>query len=133
MSAALYPIGSGYPTDLVLWPRLARPSIDWCMYIHFLGSGGRTDLSTGWGDETSISALSPTRIDATAPAADGAKLTVISILCTTTVVVAPGSRITLSGGDILGSHSTDVDPRDDGPAVHIQAIPILGSIKIKSA
>jgi hypothetical protein len=118
--------------DIGLWPRPARPSIDGGMYIHFLGSGGRTELSAGWGDETSVAALSSTRIDATAPSADDAKLTVISVLCTTTVLVAPGSRITLSGGDILGSHSLDVDPRDDGPAVHIQAIPVLGSIKIKT-
>lgn len=103
------------------------------MYIHFLGSGGRTELPAGWGDETSIAALSPTRVDATALSADGAKLTVVSVLCTTTVVVAPGSRITLSGGDILGSHSIDVESREDGPAVHIQAIPVLGRIKIKSA
>jgi hypothetical protein len=103
------------------------------MYIHFLGSGGSTELPAGWGDETSLSALSPTRVDATAPPADGAKLTIVSILCRTTVVVAPGSRITLSGGDVLGSHSIDVDPREDGPAVHVQAIPVLGSIKIKSA
>jgi hypothetical protein len=102
------------------------------MYIHFLGSGGNTELSAGWSDEASVSALSSTRIDATAPPADDAKLTVISVLCTTTVLVAPGSKVTLSGGDILGSHSVNVDPRDDGPAVHIQAIPILGSIKIKT-
>jgi hypothetical protein len=102
------------------------------MYIHFLGSGGSTQLPAGWGDETSLSALSSTRVDATAPPAEGAKLTVISILCTATVLVSPGSRITLSGGDILGSHSIDVDQHDDGPAIHIQAIPVLGSIKIKS-
>ncbi len=102
------------------------------MYIHFLGSGGRVDLAAGWGDETSIAALSPTRIDATAPPADGARLTVISIMCRTTVTVAPGSRITLSGGDILGSHSVDVEP-GDGPVVHIQAVPVLGRIKITSA
>jgi hypothetical protein len=102
------------------------------MFIHFLGSGGKTKLVAGWNDEISLSALSPTRIDATAPTTDGAKLTVISILCTTTVSVAPGSRITLSGGDILGSHSIDVDEREDGPAVHVQAIPVLGTIKIRS-
>ena len=102
------------------------------MYIHFFGSGGRTKLSAGWNDEISLSALSRTRIDATAPTTDGAKLTVISILCTTTISVAHGSRITLSGGDILGSHSVDVDERDDGPAVHVQAIPVLGTIKITS-
>ncbi len=40
------------------------------MYIHFLGSGGSTELSAGWSDETSGSALSPSRIDATAVPAD---------------------------------------------------------------
>ncbi len=102
------------------------------MYIHFLGSGGATDLTAGWTDETSISALSPTRIDATAPPTEGARLTVISILCKTTVLVPPGSRLELSGGDILGSHSVDVEPREDGPEGHVQAIPVLGRIKITS-
>lgn len=103
------------------------------MYIHFLGSGGKTDLSDGWSDETSLSALSPTRIDATALPIDGAKLTVVSILCKTTVVVPPGSRIELSGGDVLGTHSVDVEPHDDGPLVRIQAIPVLGRIDIEAA
>jgi hypothetical protein len=103
------------------------------MYIHFLGSGGSTTLSAGWSNETSVSALSPTRIDATAPPAEGARLTVISILCRTTVLVSSGSRVQLSGGDILGSHSVDVESRDDGPVVQIQAVPVLGRIKIESA
>ena len=103
------------------------------MYIHFLGGGGNTTLSASWSNETSLSALSPTRVDATAPSTEDARLTVISILCRTTVLVPSGSHVELSGGDILGSHSIDVESRDDGPVVHIQAIPVLGSIKIKSA
>jgi hypothetical protein len=103
------------------------------MYIHFLGSGGNTELPAGWSDETSVSALSPTRIDATTSPAHGAELNVISIMCATTILVPTGSRITLSGGDILGSHSIDVEPRADGPEILIQAIPVLGRIKITSA
>ena len=80
--------------DLGLWRQPQEAGLDCCMYIHFLGSGGRTDLPGGWSDETSIAALSPTRIDATASPADGAKLNVISIMCKTTVLVPPGSRIT---------------------------------------
>ena len=34
--------------DLRLLPRPARPNTDWGMYIHFLGSGGSTELSAGW-------------------------------------------------------------------------------------
>ena len=116
-----------------LWLTTQALAYGWLMYIHFLGSGGHTDLSAGWGNETSLSTLSPTRIDATAPSAEGARLTVISILCTTTVQVAPGSRVELSGGDVLGSHSVDVEPSDLGPVVHVQAIPVLGRIKVTSA
>ena len=99
------------------------------MYVHFL-KRGETVLSAGWGDETSISVLSASRIDATAASGEGARLTVISILCRTKVVVPPGSRVELSGGDILGSHSVGVEPSEDAPVMKIQAIPVLGSIKI---
>jgi hypothetical protein len=100
------------------------------MYIHFLGSGGRTDLPAGFTDETSLSVMSRTRIDATAASPEGARLTVVSILCKTTVQVPPGSRIELSGGDVLGTHVVDVEPRADGTPIHVQAIPVLGRIEI---
>lgn len=65
--------------------------------------------------------------------AHSAELTVVAILCGATVLVPPGSRVQLSGGDILGSHRVDVEPRADGPLVKIQAVPVLGSIKIRAA
>ena len=80
-----------------------------------------------------MSVMSDTRLDVTAEPGDGAKLTVVSILCRTTVLVPSGTRVQLSGGDILGSHRVDVEPSLDGPLIEIQAIPVLGSIKIRSA
>jgi hypothetical protein len=77
--------------------------------------------------------LSAGRIDATEAADDGGRLTVISVLCRTKVIVPSGSRVELSGGDILGSHSVDVEPSEDGPLMKIQAIPVLGSIKVTAA
>jgi hypothetical protein len=101
------------------------------MYIQFLGSG-TTRLAAGWVEEKTLSMLSSGRIDATAVPGDDAMLRVISILSSTTVTVPQGSRVQLSGGDVLGSHSVDVGSRPDGPVIMIQAIPVLGSIKIRS-
>lgn len=102
------------------------------MYIQVLGSR-RTVLPSGWGEETSLSVVSSARIDATAAPGEGATLTVITFLSSATVFVPVGARIQLSGGDILGSHSVDVEPSPDGPSITIQAYPVLGSIKIRSA
>lgn len=79
--------------------------------------------------------MSDTRIDATAEPGDNAKLTVVSILCGTTVLVpaGPGTRVQLSGGDILGSHRIDVEPSESGPVLKVQLIPVLGSIRVRSA
>ena len=101
------------------------------MYIQVFGRH-KTALPPGWGEEICLSVMSDTRVDATADQGDGAKLTVVSILCDTTVLVPPGARVQLSGGDILGSHRVDVEASVDGPLIKIQAIPVLGSVKIRS-
>ncbi|MGB5755750.1 MAG: hypothetical protein WBM50_02445 [Acidimicrobiales bacterium] len=77
--------------------------------------------------------MSTTSVDATAEPGDDAKLTVVSILCGTTVLVSPGTRVQLSGGDVLGSHRIDVGPSDAGPELRLQLIPILGSINARAA
>ena len=77
--------------------------------------------------------MSDTRLDATAEPGDDAKLTVVSILCGTKVLVPQGTRVQLSGGDIFGSHRVDVEPSADGPLMKIQAVPVLGHIKIYTA
>jgi hypothetical protein len=101
------------------------------MYIQVFGRH-TTALPPGWGEEICLSVMSDNRVDATAEQGDGAKLTVVSILCSTRVLVPPGSTVQLSGGDILGSHTVDVEASSDGPLIKIQAIPVLGSIKIRS-
>ena len=80
-----------------------------------------------------MSVMGDTRIDATAEQGTDAKLTVVAVLCDTTVLLPPGSNVQLSGGDILGSHRVEVEPTTDGPSIKIQAVPVLGSIKIRAA
>lgn len=101
------------------------------MDIQVLGSR-RTVLPPGWGEETNLCVVSSARIDATAAPGEDAKLTIITFLSSATVFVPVGARIQLSGGDIFGSHSVDVEPSPDGPSIMIQAHPILGSVKIRS-
>ncbi len=100
------------------------------MYIQVFGNR-KPALPQGWGKEVSLSVMSSTRLDATAEPGDDAKLTCISVLCGTTVVVPAGSDIELSGGDILGSHRVKVEPAVGGPLLKIQAIPVLGNITIR--
>ena len=76
--------------------------------------------------------MSGSRVDATAEPGDDAKLTVVSVLCGTTVLVPQGTRVQLSGGDVLGSHRIDVEPSEAGPELKLQLIPVLGSIKVRS-
>ena len=90
-------------------------------------------LPPGWRAETLVSALSSGKADASAAPGDGAKLTIYSFLSSTTVIVPHGCRVQMSGGDVLGSHSVQVDPDADGPQVEIRAIPVLASIKVTSA
>lgn len=101
------------------------------MYFQILGSGAAT-LPAGWGDEKVLSFFSSSRIDATASPAADAQLRVIAILSSTTVTVSPGTRVELSGGDIVGSHSVDVESDAAGPLIRIRAVPLLSSIKIRS-
>ncbi len=57
----------------------------------------------------------------------------MSVLCGTTVLVPPGTRVQLSGGDILGSHRIDVEPSEAGPVLKVQLIPVLAGIRLRSA
>jgi hypothetical protein len=102
------------------------------MYIQVFGRHEPV-LPPGWGEEVSVSVMGDTRIDATAEQGADAKLTVVAVLCDATVLVPPGSTVHLSGGDILGSHRVEVEPTADGPLIKIQAVPVLGSIKIRAA
>ncbi len=102
------------------------------MYIQVFGRH-KPVLPPEWGQELSISVMSTTSVDATAEPGDDAKLTVVSLLCGTTVLVPSGTRVQLSGGDVLGSHRIDVEPSDAGPELRLQLIPILGNIKVRAA
>ena len=102
------------------------------MFVQLFGSRAPT-LPTGWSDETLVSVVSSGKVDASVPPGGGARLSIFSLLSSTTVIVPKGCQVQMSGGDVLGSHSVRVDPSQDGPLITIRAIPVLGSIKVRSA
>ena len=102
------------------------------MYFQFLGSGTAT-LPAGWGEEKTLALISSGRIDATAIPLKIAIEDAFVEKSASKVTVPPGSRVQLSGGDVLGRHSVDVESKPDGPLIMIRAIPLLSGIKIRSA
>lgn len=101
------------------------------MNIQFF-STRQTALPQGWNKETSISIFGSTRIDATAAPGGDAKLSVVTLFGSASVRVPPGCSIRLSGMDVFGSQSVEVEPAPGGPLIQLRAIPILGSIKVRS-
>jgi hypothetical protein len=101
------------------------------MNIQFF-STRQTVLPPGWIKEWSISIFGSTRIDASAPPGEDAKLSVITFFGSAGVSVPPGCSIRLSGADFFGSQSVEVEPAPGGPLIQLRAIPILGSIKVRA-
>jgi hypothetical protein len=100
------------------------------MSIQVIASG-TTKLGTNWVDESHTAILSSGTVDATARPGEGAKLSVVSIASSPTVVVAPGTQVELTGWSLLGSRKVATAPPGDGPLIEIKAITILGSIRVK--
>jgi hypothetical protein len=101
------------------------------MNIQFFSSR-QTALPQGWTKETSLSIFGSTRIDASAAPGEDAKLSVITVFSSATVLVPVGCSVRLSGADFFGSQSVDVEPTPGGPLIQLRAIPILGSIKVRA-
>jgi hypothetical protein len=101
------------------------------MQVHVFSSRAPT-LPPGWTDHTVISVVSSGKIDASVQPRPGAKLSIFSFLSSTTVIVPKGCQVQMSGGDVLGSQSVDVESSADGPLIEIRAIPVLSSVKVRS-
>lgn len=101
------------------------------MNIQFFSSR-QTVLPSGWTQESSISIFGSAEVDATAVPGEDARLRVVTFFGSAEVRVPRGCSVRLSGVDIFGSQKVEVEPSPDGPWIGVTAIPILGSIKIRS-
>jgi hypothetical protein len=92
--------------------------------------GGReSQLPPDWADETYLAILGGATLDASAGAADEARLTFVGVLGGAKLRVPKGSRIHMSGFSFLGGRSVKVQP-GDGPKIHVRAFTLLGGLEV---
>ena len=98
------------------------------MDFALIGGRQRT-LSQGWMNESLVSVLGGTRIEATAPANPDARMTVVTIIGATVIRVPIGSRVRFQGFTLLGSRTVAVRP-GDGPEIMVRAYSVVGSVTV---
>jgi hypothetical protein len=101
------------------------------MNLALFGGFDRRPLGPGWTKETFVAIFGGGDVDLTEspPAGDG-KLTVFTFCGGVDFIVAPGTRISMSGASILGGRSVNVH-EGDGPQIRLSATAILGGIEVR--
>ena len=101
------------------------------MNVAVFGSFGRRVLAPGWTHETAVSFFGSGDIDlARVEAGNDPRITAVGIFGGIDIIVDEGSRVTMSGFSLFGSRKTEI-VAGAGPSLHISAIAIFGSIKVK--
>jgi hypothetical protein len=98
------------------------------VYVTIFGDR-RGSLPAGWTKETIISFLGDARIDATAGAGPGAKLTMVTLAGNAVLPVPPGSRISGGGFSLFGDRKIEVTP-GEGPEIRVNAYSIFGDLEV---
>lgn len=96
------------------------------------GGFGKRMLASGWTKETAVAFFGGGEFDLTdVIPGEGARLTAIAVLGSIDIVVGEGTQVTMSGFSLFGSRDVNVAPAE-GPAIHVRAVAILGSVDVKS-
>jgi len=98
------------------------------MYVTVLGDR-RTTLPTGWAKETIVSLLGDVRVDASAAASPGARVTFVALAGDAVIRVPPGSRVTGGGFSLIGDRKIDVSP-GDGPEIRVSVYSLFGDLEV---
>lgn len=96
--------------------------------------GLKRPFPPGWTKETVIAILGGADLDLSSsqPGLD-ARLTAVAILGGVKILVAPGTRVSLSGFGLLGGRDVKVSPNGDGPEISMSLWAFLGGIEVKEA
>lgn len=97
-------------------------------------SGLKRPIPAGWTKETLVTILGGVDLDfSSSPPGDDARLTVVTILGGVKILVAPGTRVALSGFSLLGGRDVKVTQSRDGPEIKMNVWAFLGGIEVKEA
>ena len=98
------------------------------MYVTVFGDR-RGTLPAGWTKETIVSFLGDARIDASAGAGPGARVTFVALAGDAVIRVPPGSRVTGGGFSVFGDRKIEVSP-GDGPEIRVNAFSLFGDLQV---
>jgi hypothetical protein len=96
------------------------------------GGFDKRPFGPGWKKETLVAMLGGGDVDLTASPPEGGegRLTAVAVLGGIDFIVAPGTRVSLSGMSLFGGRSVKVS-EGDGPTIRLRAIAVLGGIEVK--
>ena len=94
-----------------------------------LVSGRQCTLSQDWTNESLVSVLGSTRVEATASTNPDARITVVTGIGGTVIRVPTGSKVRLQGFTLLGSRTVAVRT-GDGPEIVVCAYSVAGSVTV---
>ena len=102
------------------------------MNLTIFGGLGRRPFAPGWTKQTVVAIFGGGELDLSAsPPGPGAVLTVVAILGGMTILLAPGTRVTVSGFAIFGGREVNVSPRGDGPEIALRLCVFIGGVEVK--
>ncbi len=95
-------------------------------------SGLRRPFPPGWTKDTVIAIFGGGDLDLSgSPPGPDARLTAIAILSGIKILVAPGTRVSVSGFGLFGGREVKVSQRGDGPEIKMSLWAFLGGIEVK--
>lgn len=95
-------------------------------------SGLRRPFPPGWTKETVFAIFGGGDLDLSiSPPGPDARLTAIAILSGITILVSPGTRVSVSGFGLFGGREVKVSQRGDGPEIKMSLWAFLGGIEVK--
>lgn len=98
------------------------------MQVSILGSGRRV-AATGWSNEFALSLLGSLTLELPPPTDRDARLTGICLLGSLTILVTPGTEVSVGGISLVGSREIRISPATDA-SVHLRLFSLIGSVKV---
>jgi len=100
--------------------------------VAIFGGLNRRPFSPGWTKETVVAILGGADLDLSgSPPAPDARLRAVAILGGIKILLAPGTRVSVSGFALLGGREVAVAQHGEGPDIKMSLWAFLGGIEVK--
>ncbi len=101
------------------------------MNLALFGGFEKQPFAPGWTKETVVAMFGGGDLDLrSSPPGEGARLTAVALFGGVEIIVAPGTRVSMSGASVLGGRSVKVEA-GDGPEIAMKLVAVFGGIDVK--